>query len=166
MPLPRAARYSPAEPQQDPATMSKHPHSSENGVAPGDTPEDPNRELYGIGELAEELGISPRAVRFYETKGLLKPRRVGANRVYDKRDRARLKLILRGKRLGFSLQEISEYLDLYDEDPEQILQVRHLLNKVEQAIEDLERKRADIDSTLEELASIREECLGRLKSEE
>jgi len=105
-------------------------------------------------------------VRFYEAKGLLKPRRVGANRVYDRRDRARLKLILRGKRLGFSLQEIAEYLDLYDEDPEQIRQVRHLLNKVEQAIEDLERKRDDIDSTLEELASIREECVGRLQSDE
>ncbi len=128
--------------------------------------DEPDQELYGIGELADELGISQRAVRFYETKGLLKPRRVGVNRVYDRRDRARLKLILRGKRLGFSLQEIAEYLDLYDEDPEQILQVRHLLNKVEQAIEDLQRKRDDIDSTLEELASIRKECIGRLKAEE
>lgn len=121
--------------------------------------------LYGIGELAEELGISQRAVRFYETKGLLKPRRVGVNRVYDRRDRARLKLILRGKRLGFSLQEISEYLDLYDEDPEQKLQTRHLLNKVEEAIEDLQRKRADIDSTLDELAVIRAQCLNQLESE-
>jgi DNA-binding transcriptional MerR regulator len=133
------------------------------GAASDDTS---RQDLYGIGELAEELGISQRAVRFYETKGLLKPRRVGVNRVYDRRDRARLKLILRGKRLGFSLQEISEYLDLYDEDPEQLLQVRHLLNKVDQAIEDLQRKRTDIDSTLEELASIRKECLGRLKAEE
>ncbi len=123
-------------------------------------------ELYGIGELAEELGISQRAVRFYETKGLLKPRRVGLNRVYDRRDRARLLLIMRGKRLGFSLQEIAEYLDLYDRDPGQKLQTRHLLNKVEQAIEDLERKRADIDSTLEELAAIREQCCNQLKSEE
>jgi DNA-binding transcriptional MerR regulator len=123
-------------------------------------------QLYGIGELAEELGISQRAVRFYETKGLLKPRRVGLNRVYDRRDRGRLKLILRGKRLGFSLQEISEYLDLYDRDPEQKLQTRHLLNKVEQAIEDLQRKRADIDSTLDELAVIRAQCLNQLESEE
>lgn len=123
-------------------------------------------ELYGIGELAEELGISQRAVRFYETKGLLKPRRVGLNRVYDRRDRARLLLIMRGKRLGFSLQEIAEYLDLYDRDPGQKLQTRHLLNKVEQAIEDLERKRADIDSTLGELEAIRNQCLNQLKSEE
>jgi len=129
------------------------------------TPGRGETELYGIGELAEELGISQRAVRFYETKGLLQPRRVGLNRVYDRRDRARLLLIMRGKRLGFSLQEIAEYLDLYDRDPEQKLQTRHLLNKVEQAIEDLERKRADIDSTLEELTEIRTQCLGQLKAD-
>lgn len=135
--------------------------------APADVATDESdTQLYGIGELAEELGISQRAVRFYETKGLLKPRRVGLNRVYDRRDRARLKLILRGKRLGFSLQEISEYLDLYDRDPEQKLQTRHLLNKVEQAIEDLQRKRADIDSTIDELAVIRAQCLNQLESEE
>jgi DNA-binding transcriptional MerR regulator len=144
--------------------MAKNPQSEmqdETGGASGD-----QQDLYGIGELAEELGISQRAVRFYETKGLLKPRRVGVNRVYDRRDRARLKLILRGKRLGFSLQEIAEYLDLYDEDPEQKLQTRHLLNKVEQAIEDLQRKRADIDSTIDELAVIRAQCLNQLESEE
>lgn len=146
--------------------MAKHPYSAETEAGSGCASDETNRELYGIGELAEELGISQRAVRFYEAKGLLKPRRVGANRVYDRRDRARLKLILRGKRLGFSLQEIAEYLDLYDEDPEQILQVRHLFNKVEQAIEDLKRKRDDIDSTLAELASIREECVHRLDSDE
>jgi DNA-binding transcriptional MerR regulator len=135
--------------------------------APADVATDESdTQLYGIGELAEELGISQRAVRFYETKGLLKPRRVGLNRVYDRRDRARLKLILRGKRLGFSLQEISEYLDLYDRDPEQKLQTRHLLNKVEQAVEDLQRKRADIDSTIDELAVIRAQCLNQLESEE
>ncbi len=148
--------------------MAKHQQSALSAarVGSGETQRDGNQQLYGIGELAQELGISQRAVRFYETKGLLKPRRVGANRVYDRRDRARLLLILRGKRLGFSLQEISEYLDLYDRDPEQKLQTRHLLNKVDQAIEDLQRKRADIDSTLAELAEIREQCLGQLTSDE
>jgi DNA-binding transcriptional MerR regulator len=148
--------------------MAKHRQST-SLAAPAsadDTPPGTQPELYGIGELAEELGISQRAVRFYETKGLLKPRRVGLNRVYDRRDRARLLLIMRGKRLGFSLQEIAEYLDLYDRDPGQKLQTRHLLGKVEQAIEDLERKRADIDSTLGELAAIRDQCLNQLKSEE
>ncbi len=146
--------------------MAKHSQSSQTGAELGADSEPPRHDLYGIGELADELGISQRAVRFYETKGLLKPRRVGANRVYDRRDRARLKLILRGKRLGFSLQEISEYLDLYDRDPEQKLQTRHLLTKVEQAIEDLRRKRADIDSTIDELAVIRAQCLTQLESEE
>jgi len=146
--------------------MARHHQSAASNDRETDTREGAKSELYGIGELAEELGISQRAVRFYETKGLLKPRRVGANRVYDRRDRARLKLILRGKRLGFSLQEIAEYLDLYDEDPKQVVQLRHLLNKVEQAIEDLERKRADIDSTLDELADIRAQCLNQLESEE
>jgi len=146
--------------------MAKHSGSSQSDGEPVGGPGQRQQDLYGIGELADELGISQRAVRFYETKGLLKPRRVGANRVYDRRDRARLKLILRGKRLGFSLQEISEYLDLYDRDPEQKLQTRHLLTKVEQAIEDLRRKRADIDSTIDELAVIRAQCLTQLESEE
>jgi DNA-binding transcriptional MerR regulator len=151
--------------------MAKHSQSSQTDAEVGADSEPPrqdlsSQDLYGIGELADELGISQRAVRFYETKGLLKPRRVGANRVYDRRDRARLKLILRGKRLGFSLQEISEYLDLYERDPEQKLQTRHLLTKVEQAIEDLRRKRADIDSTIDELAVIRAQCLNQLESEE
>jgi DNA-binding transcriptional MerR regulator len=122
--------------------------------------------LYGIGELAAELGISPRTVRFYEAKGLLRPRRVGVNRVYDRRDRARLMLILRGKRLGFSLQEVAEYLDLYDKDPRKLLQVRHLLAKVDDAIADLNRKREDIDATLAELATIREHCLECIKSKD
>jgi len=115
--------------------MPRHHQSAASNDRETDTHGGAKNELCGIGELAEELGISQRAVRFYETKGLLKPRRVGANRVYDRRDRARLMLILRGKRLGFSLHEIAEYLDLYDEDPKQLVQVRHLLNKVDQAIE-------------------------------
>ncbi len=120
--------------------------------------------LYGIGELAAELGVSPRTVRFYEAKGLLKPRRVGVNRVYDRRDRARLLLILRGKRLGFSLHEVSEYLDLYDKDPRKLLQVRHLLAKVDKAIAELNRKREDIDATLAELETIRGDCLSCIES--
>lgn len=140
------------------------PLRARKGASSEPTDED-GKDLYGIGELAAQLGISARTVRFYEAKGLLKPRRVGVNRIYGKRDRARLLLILRGKRLGFSLDEIAEYLDLYDADPEHVVQVRHLLSKVEQAMSDLERKRADIDSTLKELASIKDECVSKLKEE-
>ncbi|MBX6742408.1 MAG: MerR family transcriptional regulator, partial [Acetobacteraceae bacterium] len=70
------------------------------------------RELYTVNQLAAELGITGRAIRFYEAKGLIAPRRAGTTRVFDRRDRARLLLVLRGKRLGFSLAEIREFLDL------------------------------------------------------
>ena len=73
-----------------------------------------NRDLFAIADLAEEFGISTRAIRFYESKGLIRPERVGGTRVFRRRDRARLILILRGKRLGFSLRDISDYLSLYD----------------------------------------------------
>ena len=77
---------------------------------------DTNR-LFTITELSDELGVTPRAIRFYEAKGLLAPQRAGSNRVYTYRDRARLLIILRGKRLGFSLALVQKYLDLYDADP-------------------------------------------------
>jgi DNA-binding transcriptional MerR regulator len=119
--------------------------------------------LYSIGDLAGELAISTRTIRFYEIKGLIAPRRVGANRVYSKRDRARLLLILRGKRLGFSLDEVAEYLNLYDADPNHIAQTRLLLQKVEIAITDLEQKRQDIEKTLGELKEIRQLAIRQLK---
>lgn len=114
--------------------------------------------LYGVNDLASSLGITPRAIRFYEAKGLLSPGRDGegahAARVFTRRDRARLLLILRGKRLGFTLAEIGEYLDLYDADPTQREQVRLLLGKVERRIGDLERQRRDLDEALGELRDI------------
>ena len=123
----------------------------------GETP------LYSIGDLASEFGISTRAIRFYESKGLIAPERVGSNRIYKKRDRARLILILRGKRLGFSLEEIAEYLDLYDADPNQIAQTRLLLHKVETSIAELDGKQRDIEAALSDLAEIRAQCIELLK---
>ncbi|MEJ2117650.1 MAG: MerR family DNA-binding transcriptional regulator [Alphaproteobacteria bacterium] len=120
-------------------------------------------QLYSIGDLASEFDISTRAIRFYESKGLIGPERAGANRIFTRRDRARLILILRGKRLGFSLSTIAEYLDLYDADPDQAAQTRLLLEKVETAIASLENKRQDIDKTLTELAEIRKQCLSHAK---
>ncbi|MGD8913347.1 MAG: MerR family DNA-binding transcriptional regulator [Candidatus Thiodiazotropha sp.] len=116
-------------------------------------------DLLSVTELAEELGITPRAVRFYETKGLIKPRRAGTTRVYTHRDRARMQLILRGKRLGFTLSDIKEYLDMYDVDPSQTKQVRLLLDKVNQRIDELEQQREDLATTLIELEEMRHECL-------
>ena len=121
-----------------------------------------DRRLQRIGELAAEFAITTRAIRFYESRGLLTPARRGTNRSYDRRDRARLMLILRGKNLGFSLEDIGEYLALYDTDPTQDAQTRLLLDKVEVAIVDLQHKRADIDRSLRELKEIRAACVAHL----
>jgi DNA-binding transcriptional MerR regulator len=115
--------------------------------------------------LAAELDITTRAIRFYEAKGLISPVRRGAQRSYTRRDRARLKLILRGKNLGFTLEEVAQYLKLYDADPAQIAQTRMLLSRIEQAIEDLQVKRADLDHTLKELRKIRAQCVEHLSGE-
>ena len=128
----------------------------------GDEAEDQDC-LFSIGDLSSEFGISTRTIRFYESKGLLAPQRVGANRIYTKRDRARLIIILRGKRLGFSLEEISEYLALYEADPDHVVQIRHLLGKVEGMIGDLELKKQDVESTLRELESVRAQCVKGLR---
>src|SRR5690349_366245 len=119
--------------------------------------------LYTIGELAAEFGVTTRTIRFYESKGLISPARRGVARAYSRRDRARLKLILRGKNLGFSLEEIAEYLKLYDADPAQVAQTQMLLNGVERTIEDLQLKRSDIERTLKELREIRAQCVEHLR---
>lgn len=119
--------------------------------------------LYTVPELAAAFAVTPRAIRFYETKGLLSPRRVGNRRVYDRRDRARLQLILRGKRLGFSLAEIRDYLELYDADAGQTRQIRQLEKLVSTRITDLERQRAALDTTLNELLEIRDQVRDEMR---
>jgi DNA-binding transcriptional MerR regulator len=119
--------------------------------------------LYTITELAEELGLTPRAIRLYESKGLVKPRRAGMTRVYTYRERARLLIVLRGKRLGFSLADIEEYLDLYDADPTQTKQVQLLLDGVRERIDQLETQRNDLEMTLVELRDIEKQTLKALK---
>ena len=112
-------------------------------------------ELFGIAELCREFDISPRAIRFYEDKGLLAPRRVNGTRVYTRRDRARLSLILRAKAIGSSLAEIKHYLDLYGTHGEgRSVQMKYVLDKTSKAIAELEQKRAHIDASLAELRII------------
>jgi len=118
--------------------------------------------LYTIGELAAELNVTTRTIRFYEAKGLIAPARRGVARSYTRRDRARLRLILRGKNLGFSLDEIAQYLKMYDADPTQQAQTQLLLARVETAIADLQDKRADIERTLKELKDIRAQAQQHL----
>ena len=117
---------------------------------------------YSIGDLADELGVTTRAIRFYEAKGLLAPERKGIARAYTRRDRARLMLILRGKNLGFSLEDIKAYLELYDADPSRLAQLKLLEQKIEAHIEQLNRKRADLDRTLKELKEIRSAVAAQL----
>ncbi len=112
-------------------------------------------ELFGITELCRESGITLRTIRFYEDKGLLAPRRVGGTRVYTRRDRARLALILRSKAIGASLAEIKHYLDLYGAHGEgRTQQMKFVLQRTDAAIAELETKRAHIEATLAELRVI------------
>ncbi len=122
-------------------------------------------DMLTITELAREAGVTARAIRFYESKGLLTPRRAGTTRIYTHRERGRLQLILRGKRLGFSLTDIGEYLDLYDADPTQHDQIVLLLDKVNNRIGELESQKADIDDTLKELSSVRAQALAAMDDE-
>jgi DNA-binding transcriptional MerR regulator len=114
--------------------------------------------------LARQLGVTTRTIRFYEDKHLISPQRAGTTRVYTHRDRARLMLILRGKRLGFSLREIKEFLDLYDVDPEHHTQLRQLLNSVVKRMDKLQAQRAAIDESLTELTEIERQCEAVLLS--
>jgi DNA-binding transcriptional MerR regulator len=109
---------------------------------------------FSIAELADELGLTLRAIRFYEAKGLIAPGRAGAARVYGARDRARLILIQRGKRMGFSLRDIKEFLDLYESDPTQVTQMRNLLGKARERIERLETQLQDVTTSLSELRKV------------
>lgn len=120
-------------------------------------------DLFGIAELCAEFGISARAIRFYEDKGLLAPRRVGGTRVYTRRDRARLALILRSKAIGASLAEIKRFLDLYGTHGEgRVQQLRYVLRRTDEAIAELGQKRAHIDAALAELRVINEAVRGQL----
>lgn len=106
---------------------------------------------YSIRQLCLEFKCTPRALRFYEDKGLLNPARDGMNRVYSYRDRARLQLILRGKRVGLSLAEIGEILDLYEVDQSGAQQAAKSLRKFRERIVALEQQKQDIDHAIEEL---------------
>lgn len=114
--------------------------------------------LFTITELAAEFDITPRAIRFYEDMGLLEPARAGRNRVYTHRDRTRLKLTLRGKRLGLSLQEVKQLVDMYDSESDAVPQLRAFLEVLQQHRRQLEQQLDDIEVTLAEIAQHEERC--------
>jgi len=108
-------------------------------------------ERYSIRDLSDEFDITPRALRFYEDKGLIAPERKGLQRIYDRRDKGRLALILRGKRLGFSLAEIREWLDLYELQDGEAVQAERLLLASDERMAALVQQREDIEATIQEL---------------
>ncbi len=121
-------------------------------------------ELLGIQEAAKTLGVTMRALRFYEDKGLIAPQRVGTTRIYARREIGRMQLILRGKRLGFSIREIQEFLDLYDVDPEHQTQMRQLLVKVRDRMTLLRQQQQEIAQTLDELRTIETQAQSWLRA--
>ena len=119
---------------------------------------DSAQEQFSISELAQEFDVTTRAIRFYEDEGLLEPHRQGRQRVYSSRDRVRLKLILRGKRLGFSLSEIGDIIDMYDSEPGEVGQLQYFIEKISVRRKTLKQQRDDIEVTLKELDNIEKQC--------
>lgn len=115
---------------------------------------DGEKRIWSIGELATEFGITSRTLRVYEEEGLLDPAREGTRRIYNERNRVRLRLILRGKRLGWSLSEIRESFDLYDSSLGEQAQLEWMLTKLEQRRQTLIAQRTDIDSALRDLEQV------------
>jgi DNA-binding transcriptional MerR regulator len=123
-------------------------------------------ELQGIQKLACDLGVTPRTLRFYEDKGLIEPRRVGTMRIYTKREIGRMQLILRGKRLGFSLKEIQRFLDLYDADPQHVEQMKALAERARERADELDSQLREIQQTIAELHQIEREAMERVSAAE
>jgi len=115
-----------------------------------------------IAEIADDLGVTHRTIRYYEDKGLVTPERRGTLRVFHPRDRTRLRLVLRGKRLGFPLDEIRTIVDMYDEQPGRSGQLRYLLDQIEERRGDLWQRRHDVDAALAELDDLERRCRGDL----
>ena len=131
------------------------------------TPREPKEATYSITELAREFDVTPRAIRFYEDQGILQPKRTGRSgltRVYSNRDRTRLKLLLRGKRLGLTLTQVRELIDMYETPKDAVAQARQFLSVLEQHRLALEQQREDSQVTLAEIGQHEAECrrlLGR-----
>ena len=125
-----------------------------------------NGVVYSIGDLSREFGVTTRTIRFYEDQGLLSPTRDGQNRIYRARDRVRLKLVLRGKRLGFSLKEIKKLIELYDAPEGAGGQLRSFIEKIRARRTELLSQKDDIEQVLDELNTLEQRCTDLLEAEE
>src|SRR5689334_5542434 len=121
-----------------------------------------DRAIFTIRDLTKEFSVSARTLRFYEEKGLLEPKRRGEQRLYSRRDRARLAYVLAGKQVGFSLEEVREMLNLYDLGDGQVTQLRVALTKFAERIERLEKQKSDIDRVVAELRRASDVMKGKL----
>lgn len=140
--------------------------ASVDAVAMTSAAQGPMETEYSIGELAREFELTLRTLRFYEDKGLLRPRRVGIQRIYSRRDRARLKLIVMGKKVGFSLQDIGAMLDLYDLKDGQAGQLQTARDRFLDQIAVLEQQKQDIEQAIGELERTVEVVTGMLKAKQ
>ena len=122
-------------------------------------------ETWTITELAQEFDVTTRTIRFYEDKGLIAPERLKQRRIYHPRDRVRLQLVMRGKRLGFSLDEIQKMIDLYDADPTESAQLKMFIVKLRERRKLLERQRNDINKVISEIREREQQCEKLLRRE-
>ncbi len=137
---------------------------TKGGASPTEDREQ-ERRTWTIREIADEFGVTTRTVRHYEDIGLVSPERQGTTRVFHRRDRTRLALVLRGKRLGFPLEEIAKIIDLYDAPRGRRSQLEYVLSQIDERRADLEQRRQDIEDALTELDGFERRCredLGRL----
>ena len=125
--------------------------------------EEKERAEYSIGDLSREFDVTPRAIRFYEDQGLISPRREGQRRIYTPRDRTRLKLTLRGKRLGLTLSEIRELIDMYEPGRDERPQLKRFLAVLHSHRESLLQQRADLEAQLSEIQTFEKKVRNRLK---
>ena len=124
---------------------------------------EPGAQTYSIGDLARQFQVTTRTIRFYEDKGLLSPAREGLKRIYGQRDWVRLRLVLRGKRLGFSLEEIAGIIDMYDTGPGETGQLQYMLKRLADQRHTLLQQKQDLELTLSELDQIEAQCRQKLE---
>ncbi|HML14119.1 MAG TPA: MerR family DNA-binding transcriptional regulator [Xanthobacteraceae bacterium] len=149
---------------EHPGRSEEPPHRDAAGLVAGFDRGANGREVFSIRDLTKEFAVSARTLRFYEEKGLLAPRRNGERRLYGRRDRARLRYVLMGKRVGFSLEEVREMLDLYDLGDGRRTQLQVALAKFQERAARLEQQRAEIDRAIAELARASLEIQATLAS--